>query len=80
MIQTGEGSDAAKKRLIEANLALVVPIARRYERPDRYLPDLVQEGNIALMRAIGMYEPSVGASFSAFATPQIEDAISTAYG
>ena len=79
-IKTGEGTDAAKKRLIEANLALVIPIARRYDKPDRYLPDLVQEGNVALMRAIDMYEPSVGGSFSSFATPRIEDAISTAYG
>jgi DNA-directed RNA polymerase sigma subunit (sigma70/sigma32) len=79
-IKTGVGSDAAKKRLIEANLALVIPIARRYDRPDRYMPDLVQEGNVALVRAIEIFEPSVGANFSLFATPLVEDAISRVYG
>jgi DNA-directed RNA polymerase sigma subunit (sigma70/sigma32) len=79
-IKNGEGTDAVRKRLIEANLALVIPIARRHDGPDKHVPDLVQEGNLALLRAIETFEPSDGASFSSFATPQIEDAINSAYG
>ena len=79
-IKTGEGTDAAKRRMIEANLALVLSIARRYDGPGRYLPDLVQEGNVALVRAIEMFEPSVGGDFSSFASRQIEAAIRAACG
>jgi DNA-directed RNA polymerase sigma subunit (sigma70/sigma32) len=79
-IKTGEGTDAANIRLIEAHLALVIQIARRYDRPDRHFPDVVQEGNVALVRAIEKFDPSAGARFSAFATPLIEDAINKAYG
>jgi RNA polymerase primary sigma factor len=58
------GGQAARKKLIEANLRLVVSVARQYRRPGLALLDLVQEGNLALMRAVDKFDPSRGFRFS----------------
>lgn len=70
-----EGSAGAKRRLIEANLHLVLPIAARHEGRGAPLADLIEEGNIGLVRAIELFEPSADGDFSVFAARQIEHAI-----
>lgn len=72
------GDEEAKRRLEEANLRLVVTIAGYYS--DREMPflDLIQEGNIGLMRAIDQFEYEEGRVFSQYATLYIEEAIQTA--
>ena len=79
-IKRGDGSDAAKKRLIEANLHMVIPISAKYEGRGLLLVDLVQEGSIGLVRAVELFDPSEGLDFSPFASRQIEDAIASAIG
>lgn len=73
-----KGSAGAKKRLIEAHLHLVLPIAARYEGRGVPLADLIEEGNIGLPRAIELFEPSADGDFSGFAARQIEHAITSA--
>jgi DNA-directed RNA polymerase sigma subunit (sigma70/sigma32) len=77
-IKRGDDADAAKKRLLEAKLHMVIPIARQYERPGLRLVDLVQEGNLGLVRAVELFDPSEGRDFSPFASRRIEDAIASA--
>jgi RNA polymerase primary sigma factor len=73
-----ESGRQARKVLIEANLRLVVSIARKYDRHGVPLMDLVQEGNIGLMRATEKYDHSKGFKFSTYATWWIRQAISRA--
>jgi RNA polymerase primary sigma factor len=70
--------DAARSRLIEANLRLVVSIALRYRGYGLPLPDLVQEGNIGLMRAAEKFDHRRGFKFSTYATWWIRQAVSGA--
>ncbi len=72
------GDDAARKKLIEANLRLVVSIAKRYSSQGLPLLDLVQEGNLGLMRAAQKFDYRRRNRFSTYATWWIRQAISRA--
>lgn len=70
--------DRARQHLIRANLRLVVSIAKRYVGRGMHLLDLVQEGNLGLMRAVEKFDHSKGFKFSTYATWWIRQAISRA--
>src|SRR3954470_13834675 len=70
-----EGDEAAKKRLIESNLRLVMGITRNYTRANVPLLDLIQEGNLGLMRAVEKFDYKLGFKLSTYATWWIRQAI-----
>jgi RNA polymerase primary sigma factor len=76
--RAGQQAEAAKKELIEANLRLVVSIAKRYTNRGMQFLDLIQEGNMGLMKAVDKFEYRRGYKFSTYATWWVRQAITRA--
>ena len=76
--QTARAGQQAAAAFAAANLRLVVSVARRYQHRGLELADLIQEGNLGLMRAVELFDPGLGFKFSTYATWWIRQAITKA--
>ena len=74
----GRGDAAARDHMIRANLRLVVNIARGYSNRGLALPDLIEEGNLGLLRAVEGFDPTIGTRFSTYASYWIKQSIKRA--
>ena len=72
------GDDRARKKLVEKNLRLVVSVAKRYRGMGLPFEDLIQEGNVGLMKAVEKFDPDRGWRFSTYATWWIRQAVQRA--
>jgi len=76
--QIGNGDSAARDRMVRANLRLVVNIARGYSGKGLGLQDLIEEGNLGLLRAVEGFDPAMGTRFSTYASYWIKQSIKRA--
>src|SRR5438445_13519973 len=74
----GDGDNEARDRMVRANLRLVVNIARGYTGKGLGLQDLIEEGNLGLLRAVEGFDPAVGTRFSTYASYWIKQSIKRA--
>ncbi len=77
-IAIGEGDTQARDRMVRANLRLVVNIARGYAGKGLGLQDLIEEGNLGLLRAVEGFDPAIGTRFSTYASYWIKQSIKRA--
>jgi RNA polymerase primary sigma factor len=77
-VAIGEGDAQARDRMVRANLRLVVNIARGYTGKGLTLQDLIEEGNLGLLRAVEGFDPAVGTRFSTYASYWIKQSIKRA--
>ncbi|MAT72291.1 MAG: RNA polymerase subunit sigma [Planctomycetaceae bacterium] len=77
-VRIGEGDLAARDRMVRANLRLVVNIARGYAGKGLALQDLIEEGNLGLLRAVEGFDPAMGTRFSTYASYWIKQSIKRA--
>ena len=77
-VAIGQGDAAARDHMVRANLRLVVSIARGYNNRGLPLPDLIEEGNLGLLRAVEGFDPKVGTRFSTYASYWIKQSIKRA--
>jgi RNA polymerase primary sigma factor len=77
-VAIGQGDSAARDRMVRANLRLVVNIARGYSGKGLALQDLIEEGNLGLLRAVEGFDPAMGTRFSTYASYWIKQSIKRA--